>query len=188
MLGFASLWALFIATKPETPPAPGHEPKPVERELSDLLKIDGFLITKGDSNRYSGWVVQSYKDGGQKSRTEVLDGLLHGVSEGYYTNGHIQVREFFTNGVSHGVRTKWRIDGSRASEGTLAGGEFNGVFRRWYENGKMYQRVEMSNGAPNGVSRGWYPSGFLQTQVQMSNGKIISREEWKDGEKRIDPQ
>ena len=160
---------------------------PEEIFLSELDRRDGAFYSKGTLNLYTGWVVERYGDGVMKSRTEVMDGRLQGVSEGYYTNGQMQVREYFTNGVSHGLRTKWRIDGSKLSEGTIVAGEFDGVFRKWHENGKLHQRVEMSNGVPHGVSHGWFPSGFLQSRVVMENGKISDREDWKDNEKKLAP-
>ncbi len=189
-VGAAAVLLAFVLLRPDT-----AEPEvdyfkgraPVETLLSELDRRDGTFLEKGSSNLYTGWVVERYGDGVLKSRTEVVDGRLAGVSEGYYTNGQMQVREFFTNGVSHGVRTKWRMDGSKLSEGEIVAGEFNGVFRKWHENGKLHQRVEMSNGVPQGVSRGWYRSGYLQSRVVLDKGKVVKREDWQDNEKREEP-
>jgi len=159
------------------------QPEPIEanRELllSLIVRSNDMMFASGATNPFSGSVVEYYSSGKLKSKTEILSGKLHGVSHGYFTNGQMQVEEFFTNGVSHGVRKKWHTDGQLLSEGEIIGGQFHGAFKKYHENGKMAQEVMLSNGVPHGISRSWDTNGTLVNTVEMANGKKIGTDEGK---------
>jgi hypothetical protein len=132
-LGFAVL--LFVLTNQSgREQAPVHHPPklPFAVMLTNTFRKDGLLLHKGTTNPVSGEVVERYRDGTLKSATYFATGLLHGVSEGYHTNGQIQVREYFTNGVSHGTRIKWYDSGATQSVSEIVAGEHHGTFRRWH--------------------------------------------------------
>jgi antitoxin component YwqK of YwqJK toxin-antitoxin module len=46
----------------------------------------------------------------------VSNGQLNGVSEGWFTNGVLQIREHFMDGSSEGPVTKWHSSGAKLSE------------------------------------------------------------------------
>lgn len=185
-LGFAVL--LFVLTRhPSREPATGHHPPkpPLGVMLSNTFRLDGLLVTRGDTNPVSGEVIERYRDGGLKSATVFSNGLLHGVSEGYYTNGQIQVREYFTNGISHGTRTKWHMGGATQSVAEIVGGELHGLFRRWHENGQLAQEVPMVKGQPDGLSRAWHENGRLKAEARLEAGKVLTQKFWDtDGKER----
>lgn len=152
-----------------------------------LTLRDGKLFRRGLETPFTGLMVEHFENGNRKSRSEVKDGLLDGVSEGWHTNGIRQVLEHFQRGFSHGVRIKWHENGLRMSEVTIAHGALHGTFRRWDENGVLVEEIELRNGNPDGKSVGYYPSGFVRVEAVMKEGEIVERKEWPDGERKPPP-
>ena len=137
---------------------------------------------RGQTNAFTGFLLETYEDGARKSLSAVSNGLLHGRSVGWYTNGQQQVEEYFIAGASQGLRTKWHANGQKLSEVLVVSGKLQGTFRSWHENGKPAEEVELANNEPNGLSKAYFPSGFLKAQVTMRNGKVVDQQFYKDGE------
>ena len=154
---------------------------------SELTQRDGLLYHGQQTQPFSGFILEKYSSGGLKSRSTVHAGVLDGLSEGWHTNGHVQVREFFKKGVSHGLREKWNENGIKLSAGTIVEGKHEGIFRRWHENGVLAEEVTMRQGEPDGLSRSFYSSGFLKMQVTLKSGKVAEKKSWADGEIKESP-
>lgn len=143
---------------------------------------DGVWYRTGQATPFSGVIVDHYESGARKWRCEVVQGLVHGVTEGWFTNGQLQVTEHFSAGVSSGLRTKWHPNGRKLSEVMIVHGKLEGTFRRWTEDGKLSEEIEMRNGTPDGLSRAFYPSGYLKAQARLRNGKVLEQNSWEDGQ------
>ncbi len=158
------------------------ETAPLPEVLASELSLrEGRLYQTNQTQPFTGYVIDRYAEGTLKSRSKVEAGMLNGVSEGWHTNGVVQVREHFTNGVSHGLREKWYPSGTNLSAGEIVAGKHNGTFRRFHENGTLAEEVTMKNGEPDGLSSAFYPSGFLKAQVTVKGGKSTDQKSWKDG-------
>lgn len=168
----AGAWLCLVRPGRSTPP---------EVARSFLVLVDGRLRLKGQTNAFTGVMVERFGNGSCKSRSSVSNGLVHGLSEGWHPNGQRQVAEHFTNGVAHGLRTKWYEDGQLLSQTTIAGGKLNGVYRRWWPEGRLAEVLEMKDGEPDGLSRAFYPSGFLKAEARLRQGEIIESKFWPDG-------
>ena len=177
LVGVALLVAgLMFLKRPSVPvPAP-------ELTIAELERRDGALFEKGAPERFTGWMVERQAGGALKSRSWIANGVLNGVSEGWYTNGVLQIREHYVEGASQGLVTRWRPDGTKVSEGTAERGKLEGVFRRWHPNGQLAEEVLLKTGEPHGLSRAWFPSGSLKSEVEMDHGKVMTNRFWKDGE------
>jgi antitoxin component YwqK of YwqJK toxin-antitoxin module len=151
-------------------------------------------LDQGAPQAYSGSeenesVVEAfYQTGSLKSRSEVIDGVVHGLSEGWYESGPLQVSEYFVHGRSHGLRTKWYASGNKESEAEIVDGEIHGTFKRWNEGGALMDIARFSNGIPHGRSLVFYPSGCLKAEVLMTHGEVSRRSLWKDGERKRSAQ
>jgi antitoxin component YwqK of YwqJK toxin-antitoxin module len=163
---------------------PGRQPQPSELARTDLVLREGRLCKNASAAPFTGWMVEFYENHGLKSRSAISNGLLHGLSEGWHTNGRMQIREEFKMGVSQGLRTKWYPSGAKLSEVPVADGKLHGTFRRWHENGSLAEQVAMQKGQPEGSSWAYYPSGFLKARARMSQGKLVEQKYWADGEVR----
>jgi antitoxin component YwqK of YwqJK toxin-antitoxin module len=160
------------------------DPAVVEVPRKDLILRDGRLFQRGDAAPFLGLVTEYYVSGELKSRSVVSNGLLHGLSEGWHTNGQRQVAEHFYFGVSHGLRTKWYPGGQKLSEITIVDGKLDGTFRRWHEAGLLAEELPLKQGEPDGWSRSFYESGCVKAQARFEHGKMLQQQFWKDGEQR----
>ena len=168
---------IFLVTRNPLPTAPLAE---VHRKNLELRA--GLWHLPGQTNGFTGFLLDTYDDGEKKSRSAVSNGLLHGLSEGWHTNGTRQVEEHFVAGTSHGLRTKWHPNGQKLSEVGIVDGKLDGRFQRWDEDGSLAEEVELKVGVEDGVSRAYYPSGFIKAQVRLQQGKVLEQKFWKDGE------
>jgi len=151
---------------------------------AELRPQAGRLYRAGrEQVAFTGWMIERYESGLLKSRSGIVEGLLQGVSEGWHTNGQMQVREHFQAGVSHGLRIKWHDNGVKQSEGTVVNGKLQGTFRRWHENGKLAEEMELNGDTPEGLARSFYPSGFLKAEARLKEGQVTEQKFWKDGER-----
>jgi antitoxin component YwqK of YwqJK toxin-antitoxin module len=155
--------------------------KPWQRELvpaeqvsrNQLVLQQGRLMKTSQTNAFTGLMVEFYPDGTFQSRSAVSNGLLHGVSEGWHTNGVLAITEVFVSGKSHGTRTKWDAASNRIAETDIREGEIEGLHREWHTNGKPSLEVTMARGKAQGVARKWSLEGELAGQWVMSNGVVI---------------
>ena len=154
---------------------PGSVESGVETVGRDRLVLrDGRWMKTDETNAFTGMMVEFYPDGTMQSRSAVSNGLLHGLSEGWWTNAVLAVRETFREGRSHGVRTKWDIEARRISETDIREGRIDGFHREWHTNGQLAVEVSMAAGKPQGVSRKWNPEGTLVGQWSLSNGVVVT--------------
>lgn len=158
--------------------------KLLEVDRSTLALRDGALYRVGDTTPFTGLMVERYPDGTLKSRASISRGVLDGLTEGWHTNGQLQVREYFHRGLSDGTRVKWYANGAVESEAQIAAGKLEGTFRRWRPDGSLAEKVQLRDNLPDGISMAYYPSGFLKRRVQLEAGKVVAEESWNDGEHR----
>ncbi len=168
--------AVFTGCSRTEPAAPPEVPR------AALVLKEGRLYRPAQSAPFTGTVVEHYSPGRLQSRSVISNGLLHGLSEGWHTNGVRQVTENFVGGVSEGVRVKWYPSGAKQSEAAIAGGKLNGTFRRWHENGRLAEQIELRDDQPHGESLAYHPGGSLRTRVRLERGQVVATETFKEGE------
>lgn len=149
-----------------------------------LESRDGKLYLTNQAAPFTGFMIENYPDGSKQSRSELKEGVMDGVSEGWLTNGVLQVQEHFVKGVSHGTRTKWHPNGAKLSEANIENGKITGIFRRWHDNGQLAEEVQMRDGVADGPSASFYPSGFQKAEAELKSGNVVTQQFWKDGEKK----
>jgi len=146
----------------------------------DLESNETFLFMTRTNEPFDG-LEHFYTSGALKSRSQVIsNGVLDGLSLGWYTNGQLQVSEYFKQGVSHGLRTKWYADGAKQSEAEIVDGRIHGAFKRWHPNGTLAIEASFKEGKPDGTSRAFYPSGYLKSEVKIRDGEMIEQNQWDD--------
>lgn len=155
--------------------------------LSETSKTNGLFFVTGESIPFTGEVLERYDDGSIRARALVQDGLLNGVSEGWFADGQLQVREHFKLGIAEGKRRKWHPNGALKSEVEIIEGELEGLFHEWHENGTLAREIYLVGGQAHGTSRSWFPSGYLQARVQLSSGVVENQVFFKDGQTRENP-
>jgi len=180
LLVFVLSGVLFLLSRqrpPSTAPLSEVHRKNLER------RAEAWYVP-GQNNGFTGLLLDTYENGARKSRSVVSNGLLHGLSQGWHTNGQQQVEEHFVAGTSHGLRTKWHPNGQKLSEVMIVNGKLEGTFRSWNENGERAEEVELKDGQPEGLSKSYFPSGFVKSEVTLKKGTVVTQQFWKDGEYR----
>jgi antitoxin component YwqK of YwqJK toxin-antitoxin module len=122
------------------------------------------------------------------SRSVISNGLLNGLSEGWYTNRQLQVRENYRTNYSDGVRTKWWPNGRKLSEAMIVLGRIQGLYRRWYEDGMLAEEIPMQEGKIEGLGRAHYENGSVKAEVTCHDGKVVGQHTWKEGERQGEHQ
>ena len=179
-LGFVTGLCIFLrARAPREAAAP-----PAETLRHDLVQTDGYWYRSGETNPFTGWMVDYYPDGARLSRSQISNGILNGVCETFYTNSQMQMRENFKQGISDGLREKWHANGVKLSRATIAAGKIMGTFQSWHDNGQLSEQIELKSGQPDGVAWAYYPSGFLKAETKITEGQVRERKSWQDGERK----
>lgn len=161
---------------------------PAAISRTNLVLVAGRLCLAGETNAFSGIMIDHQTDGMLRSRSAVTNGLLHGLSEGWHTNGQLQVTEHFKAGVSHGPRTKVYADGTKLSEAAIVDGQLHGPFRRWHENGALAEEMEMNHGQPDGIAKAYFANGTLKSECTLRNGKVVEQKFRKNDESNATSQ
>ena len=163
-----------------------NRPASTARQIlrGELHLRDGRLYHDPETNAFTGWMLERYEGGALKSRSAVSNGLLQGLSEGWHTNGQLQVTESFGAGISRGVRTKWYANGIKLSAAVIVDGQLQGPFRRWHENGALAEEVEMKDGQSDGIAKAYFPNGSLKSQATLQRGKVVEQKFWTNVESK----
>lgn len=162
--------------------SPHPAPLP-EMNRTNLVRLNNRWLLPDGTNLFTGVLMEYYPDGQRESRSVVSNGMLYGLSEGWFTNGQIQIRESYWSNLSDGVRTRWYPNGNKLSEATVARGKIQGVFRHWHQDGTLAEEITLRDGVQEGVARAYYSSGSVRTELMMHDGKMVSQKSWKEGEK-----
>jgi antitoxin component YwqK of YwqJK toxin-antitoxin module len=151
-------------------PAP-HRAAAIEKNRNELEFRDGRFLD--GTNFFTGTVVEFYAPGQLKSRSNILNGLAEGLSQGWFTNGVLQVTESFTHGVSNGERIKFYESGQKLSVACIVDGQLQGRYQRWHDNGHLAEQVNLTNGVASGEALAYYADGSLKSRVLLADGKVI---------------
>ena len=176
LLLMLALAVIFFLSPHSRPAAPLPE-----MNRTNLVRLDGRWCVAGHTNPFTGVLQEFYADGTMESRSMVSNGWLEGLSEGWFTNRQMQIREYYRTNFSNGRRTKWFPDGKTNSEATIVAGKIEGVFRRWHDNGRLAEEIQMRDGKIEGIGRAYYESGSLKTKLTMHDGQVIEAKSWPDG-------
>lgn len=172
--------ALALVLWPSLRPPPAANLPELVR--TNLVLLGGLWCQVGHTNPFTGVLLEYYSDGALQSRSMISNGLLNGLSEGWFTNRQLQIRETYRTNFSDGLRVKWYPDGKKHSEATIVLGQMQGVFRRWHENGMLAEEIPMRDGKIEGTGRTYYESGFLKTELTIHDGKVVDQNSWPDGQ------
>jgi len=154
---------------------------------TNLVFATGHWYELPKANLFTGWMVEFHPSGIMSTRVAVSNGLLNGVSEGYYTNGQVQIREYYKDSVADGRRQKWYENGQQKSEALIVAGKLEGNYRSWHENGQLAEQFEMKQGNPEGEAWAYYVSGFAKAKTSVRAGEVLTQTSWADGEYRPTP-
>ena len=171
IIGLLAVFILLIMFWPKPEPE-----KLKEMDIQELVSENGRMVLKTTKSPFTGIVVDRRRDGSVISKSIMKEGKLHGLSDGFFTNQQIQVREMFESGVSNGKRITWYSNGSTQTVAEIHLGVLDGPFLRYHENGSLSEKVIMKNGQPDGLAQAWYPNGNPKSIVTLKGGEVVESE------------
>jgi len=177
------LAGLLVGSRPHRQPALVSPPM-VETARTNLVRFQNLWCEIGHTNPFTGVMLEYYPGGLRMSRSVIAHGLLNGLSQGWFTNGQMQIQETYHDNLSDGLRTKWYPNGRKLSEATIVHGQIEGIFRRWHEDGSLAEEIPMHNGHQEGLGRAYYASGCLAGQVEVRAGRVVDQQTWPDGARK----
>jgi antitoxin component YwqK of YwqJK toxin-antitoxin module len=156
-----------------------------EVHRQNLELREGRWRVAGQTNDFTGILLDTYEDNKTlKSRSVISNGLLEGLSQGWWSNSVLQVTEYYAQGISHGVRTKYYPNGNKLSVASIVNGKLEGIYERWHENGALAEQVHLTNGVPHGESVAFHPDGSLKARVELNQGTVVKNEFQQLGESK----
>ena len=75
-------------------------------------------------------------------RMNFKDGKLHGVSEEFFENGKLKLREHYKNVHRHGIREEFFENGKLKKRDRYKNDELHGVCELFDHNGELYLRTQ----------------------------------------------
>lgn len=157
-----------------------HTPDVQTVEMQSLVLKDGRLFLQDSDQAFTGFVMERFPDGAIRARSEVREGRLHGLSEGWFADGTLEIREQYEHGVAHGKRERFDSEGRRISEAEIKRGELHGTFREFHPNGKVARIITMDQGKPTGTHQAFYPNGRLRAEVTFEDHEMVSQTFWDE--------
>ena len=94
----------------------------------------------------SGQVKLYGDDGKLQSESNYQDGLVHGFSNSYHSNGVQATKTVFSNGDKAGTETWWGDNGLKSYEANFVNGKMNGLETLWSEDGSISSQLRYNDG------------------------------------------
>lgn len=143
-----------------------------------------FFVDTDFDNPNIKYVIEPRSFGAEKSRYTLLNNVLHGLEQEWYSNGDIKYRVNYDNGVKQGLEEKWYKNERLASRTKYVNGVKQGLYKEWYESGNIKLQVKYVKGVKQGVQKEWYETGELLSQTNyVDNLRHGLEERWhKNGQ------
>ncbi len=104
-------------------------------------------LTDGTTGEVVSGQVKLYGDDGKlQSESNYLDGVVHGFSNSYHSNGVQATKTIFSNGDKAGTETWWGDNGLKSYEANFVNGEMNGLETLWSEDGSISSQLRYNDG------------------------------------------
>lgn len=133
-----------------------------------LKKENGIYLL--NERPFSGHVLEYYKGKKIKSITPVYNGMLHGITRTFYSDGKLKDARSYRENKSYGRHYGFWENGKLKFDFTYYNNKLEGEQKQWYENGQLYLRLHYKNDSETGMQQGW-----------RQNGKLFANYEVKDG-------
>jgi antitoxin component YwqK of YwqJK toxin-antitoxin module len=131
-------------------------------------------------------IVSHYPNGQLRIKTELVNGMPHGVFHEYFEDGRLRRQYGYFRGWHHGICRQWLPSGVLAGEFEMKYG--TGRLLEWYDDGCVKLDWEMVAGEQHGVATFYDIDGGATTEHYW-HGRKVSRkrfEGYKTDEHRAD--
>ena len=160
-----SLWFLFLLSLISCSKRPI-----IVQEFSDSGLLYKEYEIDQDSLKHGLYLV--YHDDGEtlfEKSTYDFD-LLHGKRTLFYSNGQIEIEEYYNHGLIIDTLYVYFANGSIQRKVPYEDGTIEGVLTSYYEVGGVKEHVTFSNNAENGPFVEYYKNGQIHWSGKYLNG------------------
>lgn len=147
------------------------EYSPSERVViddSNFELINGVLNYGGNS--FSGYVFNTYPNGGLKSEIQYLKGRKHGYEKHWFSNDSLSILRYYNNGTKTGVHKSWWNNGQlKFMYHFNDNGMYNGSITEWYADGQLAKQFNFIDGKENGSQKLFKNNGSIKANYVVVN-------------------
>ena len=124
----------------------GKKDGPEFHGSSQMIPNNGVLYALGDTEPYTGPVIDYHPNGVKSYKVEVK------------------------KGVPQGTATEWYKNGQKMTETTLENGQATGAIKGWYRSGKLEYEMPIKNGEIDGIGIEHYETGTKKKRDPLRKG------------------
>ncbi len=148
-------------------------------DVSRTKKVtqNGVEITTFENKPLTGFVVESYPNGKQKSWISIKDGITNGLWQEWFENGKLKFNAYWLNGKGHGLWEYYHENGVLRQEEFYNLDIPIGIFKVFYENGQLKAKSSWLNGNKHGIWTTYNENGTLLKTEVYENNKLTSTTE-----------
>ena len=134
------------------------------------FKVDNGIMFK-DKVPFTGEIVKMYENGKVHSKTNYVNGQMHGVSDSWYADGHLLESRHYTKGYKTGIHKGWWQNSKKKFIYSFNDtGQYEGELLEWTETGQPYKIMNYKNGKEAGHQRIWDEEGNIKSNYTAING------------------
>ncbi|MEL6122865.1 MAG: toxin-antitoxin system YwqK family antitoxin [Bacteroidota bacterium] len=133
-------------------------------ELSQILRMDRDSVLQGES-------VTFFENGEDVfERATYVDGELNGVRKLYYSNGTVEIQEYYEDGILIDTLYTYHQNGQVRTKLNYQKGTITGIGLKYDNSGRLLERVTFANDSENGPFEEYHPNGQLHWQGYYQDG------------------
>jgi len=95
-----------------------------------------------------------------------------GISEDYYENGQLKLRENFNDGKRNGLSLEYYENGQLWGKAFWKDGNRDGLTESYQENGQRLGSNELKDGVVHGITKMYFESGQLRSIMNYKDGYL----------------
>ncbi|OIQ30082.1 MAG: hypothetical protein BM564_04770 [Bacteroidetes bacterium MedPE-SWsnd-G2] len=117
-------------------------------------------------------IKTTYNNGNKRSKSTLLNNVLHGAYEFYYIDGKIRTKGSYANGSKNGKWLWYYPNGQVESEFLYENGNRNGLNKNFFENGQVEDEMYYNYGTRINTHISYHSNGAIDTKETYLNDQL----------------
>jgi antitoxin component YwqK of YwqJK toxin-antitoxin module len=134
----------------------------------DLVVNNRIYYLKGKP--FSGYLKDTYENNATKLVYGYLDGMQHGKSISYYSDGRLRDCRMYKENKSFGKHYGFWENGNMKFEYYYLDDRREGSNKQWYQSGKPYAFLNFKNDREAGMQQAWRENGKAYINYEAKDG------------------
>lgn len=134
----------------------------------DLVLNNGMYYLKGKP--FSGYLKETYENNATRLVYGYLNGMQHGRSISYYSNGQLRDSRMYAANKSFGKHYGYWENGNMKFEYYYRNDKREGSNKQWYQSGKPYAFLNFKDDRESGMQQVWRENGKPYINYEAKDG------------------